>query len=965
MQPINNAQIYNNYYNTLKINGNSDAVKINKQGQYAQYPQYQQYGQYPLMPNNAINPTLVNPKIPTNYSYLGSLKSPLGDDIHTYMLSSGQRVAIVPREGTTILKTFVDSGSMNEVDKIRGVSHFVEHSLFNGSSKLAPGQLFKDVVKMGASTNASTDYAQTDYYISSGLMAPKDFSRALEMHADMILKPLFLADMIEREKAPVTSEISMVQDNPINQAANEVIRNLFQINSTSSELVAGSIETVNNLDKPTVEGYWKKHYTPDSLYTVVVGEVNPQDAIEQIAREFNQKPAVRANDIHKEALTPINAPKRIDIKSPTSNSTNVIMAFAAPSASNLKDTLAVEALGVLLNGYSNSRLSSKLSESNSYSFLNLQKVGLKKEDPQALFVQLSTVANNEQKALDDFYSTILELNTVPPSDFEMQAVKNRLIKDFSVAFEDSQALCEAIGAGFMDGNLSDISQIKNIINSLTPYDLVTAANKYVDLNKVSMAVVHPQNVTDEQIYKNHTQGRFSKISTAKDPSSTISFGSRKIDTTGVKQYDLANNTSLVMNNSDKTDVCYLNWRLTSLDSIPKNLAVPYILTELLNSGSAFRTKNDVVNQNMLSGVDFDFDSNGFQILATADCMKKDLSSTMDLLNEVMYSPNFSKKDFNSAVKKVKNYFVSMEKNGSSNMLVELYPGYFGSTREIIDGLNKMTIGDVQKHYNDMILNSSSNYVVSAPFEKNPELSQMTINKASISPSVFKDFTPVLKNVFTPNTQTKVIVDTAELSQAQILQTYSFKMSGNIEDEVKFELINEILGGSPASRLFTNLREKEKLAYSVSSSVQSFEDTGILTMAITTTTDNKKQNEIKYDNLQKSLQGFQAQVNEFLSNPVSQEELDSAKMQLKQDIAKQTELASIETDLLSMNMTRPYGIKRIDEYVKAIDKITIADLKAAATHIFTNKPTISVLASNDTLNNQMPYLNTLGTVNQAG
>ena len=128
-----------------------------------------------------------------------------------------------------------------------------------------------------------------------------------------------------------------------------------------------------------------------------------------------------------------------------------------------------------------------------------------------------------------------------------------------------------------------------------------------------------------------------------------------------------------------------------------------------------------------------------------------------------------------------------------------------------------------------------------------------------------------------------------------------------------------------------------------------------------TTDDKAQNDIKYDNLQKSLDGFDKQVQKLLNKPVTQEELDAAKMQLKQRIAKQTELPDSETDLLAMNMVLPYGIKRIDEYVKAIDSITIEDISEGARHIFKNKPTISILASPDTVANQQEYINSLGEV----
>ncbi len=952
------SNINYNYNHNIVPKYKSTTVEPKVQFSYTNAP----YGLMPAYMTNSVNPALINPKITGGWSYLGTLKTPFGENIYTYMLRSGQRVAIMPREGTTILKTFVDSGSMNENDRIRGISHFIEHNLFNGSEKLAPGQFFKDVTKMGASTNASTDYAQTDYYISSGIMDIEDFKQAAMMHADMILRPKFYDEMLEKEKGPVTSEISMINDDVTTIAANEVVRNLFQIDSQSENLVAGSIETVNNLKREDVVNYWSKHYTPDSLYTVVVGDVDPNEAIEILAREFNQNARVRTGDVKKETLKPIEKSVRIDLKSPITNSTNVIMGFAAPPSGNLKDTIALEALAVLLNGSSDSRLTKTLSELNSYSYLSLQKVGLKKEDPQALFVQLNTPPQYEQKAIDAFYDAILDLSKNPPNSYEMNTIKSALTKALAMNFESAETICETIGSGYLDGNLQDISQMQNIINSLTPADIANAAQKYIDLNKVSMAVVHPSSVSDEDIFNNYQQSKFVTKPSAYAAAS-ISFGSGKIDTSDVEEYRLKNNTHIALNNSDKSDVCYLSWRISAIQAMPKNLAIPYVLTELLNAGSSARTKEQLNMDANSNGIDYNFDSNGFQILVNANCMAQNLDKTLDLLNEIMYSPNFSQKDFETAKAKIKSYFESIDKDGSDNMLVQLYPGYFGSAREILQGLEKMTVNDVIKHYNDMLNKGSSNFVVTAPFEKYPAAKQNSLAKISQSPVVFKDFTPKFTSIFKPNKTTKVVLDSAELNQAQIYKTYSFKMSGNIKDEVKFELLNEILGGSPASRLFQELREKQKLAYRVSSQVQSFEDTGILTMFITSTTDDKAQNDIKYDNLQKCLDGFDIQVQKLLSEPVSEEELESAKMQLKQRIAKQTELPSSETDLLSTNMTLPYGIKRIDEYVKAIDSITVEDISRAAQHIFKNKPTISILASPDTIENQMSYIETLGEIVQ--
>ena len=180
---------------------------------------------------------------------------------------------------------------------------------------------------------------------------------------------------------------------------------------------------------------------------------------------------------------------------------------------------------------------------------------------------------------------------------------------------------------------------------------------------------------------------------------------------------------------------------------------------------------------------------------------------LDLLDSINSSARTEDlNEVQEVVNAVIAHFESVDKDGSDNMLVQLYPGYFGSPKEILKGLESMTINDVIKHYNDMINSASSNYVVTAPFDKNPNLKNVALSNVSTSPVKYKNYSPKLSNVYKPNKTSRVVVDTAELNQAQIYKTYSFKMSGNIKDEVKFELLNEILGGSPASRLFQELRD---------------------------------------------------------------------------------------------------------------------------------------------------------------
>ena len=144
-------------------------------------------------------------------------------DFNVYKLDNGQTVVIqeVKTNPIVTIDTWIKTGSINENDKNNGVSHFLEHLFFKGSTNHAPGEFDKILETKGAITNAATSKDFTHYYIT---IPSKDFDLALEMHSDMLLHPLIPRKELEKERKVVIEEImkdanspnTLVYDNLIN-----------------------------------------------------------------------------------------------------------------------------------------------------------------------------------------------------------------------------------------------------------------------------------------------------------------------------------------------------------------------------------------------------------------------------------------------------------------------------------------------------------------------------------------------------------------------------------------------------------------------------------------------------------------------------------------------------------------------------------------------------------------------------
>ena len=927
------------------------------QNSYVQNPYqasfYNQNIAYPYLP-------LQNQNLP--YTKTGEIISPNGEITHMFKLKNGHEVAIMQRKNEqTIVKTFVDAGSTNETDEKRGVSHVNEHGLFKGSTKLKDGDVFRLTGQMGASTNASTDYAQINYYITAPYMGEEELKKTIEIQGDMIYNPTFDAEAMEAEKGPICSEISMINDDPSTKAFDTVIRNLFQIQSNSQNLVAGSINTVKALSKTDMHNYHQTYYAPENLHTVIIADDTiPLDKIMQYVTD-RFKPSYVHNQkikVKKETLKPLQVAVREDIRSSKTNSTAAFLAFAGPKPTDSKDFIIQKMVDFYLSQCSTSDLKNNLEQIDASYSSAIQKVGLNENDPYALVSCIEANPNDEQKGLDIFYDAIAKLQTQTLSDEDMQAMFNYLNKNLEFAMSNSETICDTIGDCMRDNSMDYYANFRQLASTITKNDITNFVRKYYDLNKASIVVVHPTSVTEAQIQDNFTNSKYALHNIQKAQNLSFTGNISQVNTNEVKEYKLSNNTHLVLNKTN-SNLCFYNWSVQTPPIKPKNPNIPAVLRYMFTKGSEYHNQNELERYKELNGIDVDVFVNGRSIEISGNCLKENSTKTLELINELMYHPKLTQNDFDTAKRYVKSMLQASQKDASSNLIDKLYPGYFPSHEKMLKEIDSLTLDDVKAFYQELLRNASSSFVATAPFDKYPELESQIIAHQNMPNIKFKENIPKLTPIFKANPYPNVIYDTDDLNQAQIYQSFKFPMSGNIEDEAKFELVHTILGGSANSRLFSDLREKEQLAYSVSSNIQSFENTGILTLAIQTTTDNKEENIQSYENVQKSLDGFKKHVNLLQNELVTDEELASAKMKLKQKIIGQCQNPMSETSLLAMNVLEPYGIKRIDKYIEAIDKITKEDIKKAAQFIFSHNPTTSILASVETINSQLPYLQTLG------
>ncbi len=200
-------------------------------------------------------------------------------------LGNGMRYVFLPNdepEDRVAMYLNIQAGSLNERDDQRGLAHYLEHMLFNGTENFAPGELvefFNSIgMSFGADTNAHTSYDETVYKIYLPNGSKKLLTGGLKVMADYARGALLLEDEIERERGIILAE-KRSRDSASYRAFVE--SNAFSMAGTRlvDRLVIGTEGLIKGADRTLLKDYYDMWYRPENMILVVAGKADQQQLL--------------------------------------------------------------------------------------------------------------------------------------------------------------------------------------------------------------------------------------------------------------------------------------------------------------------------------------------------------------------------------------------------------------------------------------------------------------------------------------------------------------------------------------------------------------------------------------------------------------------------------------------------------------------------------------------------------------
>ncbi len=207
-------------------------------------------------------------------------------------LENGLRYLIRPTKepaGQASMRLFVDTGSLNESEETKGISHFIEHMVFNGSRHFKRGELIPAMQKLGlgfgGDANAYTSLLQTVYKLDLPNLNPETVNFALTIMRDFADGATLTDEAIDHERGIIVSELK-ARDSESYRAGIETLRHLVGGSRVPDYLPIGTEEVIRHCPYNTIRQYYQDNYVPGRMTFIITGDVDPQAAEQWVKEHF-------------------------------------------------------------------------------------------------------------------------------------------------------------------------------------------------------------------------------------------------------------------------------------------------------------------------------------------------------------------------------------------------------------------------------------------------------------------------------------------------------------------------------------------------------------------------------------------------------------------------------------------------------------------------------------------------------
>ncbi|MGL5088065.1 MAG: M16 family metallopeptidase [Cetobacterium sp.] len=381
---------------------------------------------------------------------------------------------------TASIGFFVRAGVKNELPGEEGISHFIEHLLFKGTTNRSAKQISEEIDDEGGMINAYTSVENTAYYIQ---MTSNTLHTGIDILNDMFLNSTFTEENIEKERNVIIEEIRMYEDIPEEVVHEENLE--FAINGVQSQKIAGSLESLKKINRTAILKYFNDLYKPENIIIAVAGNIDYKNVYNQLNKGIGQLKDNSTERSYNGEMS-INSGEKII----NQDTNQVHLCVNTPGVSNkAAGKVAMSVISNVLGGNMSSRLFQKIREERGLAYSVYSYTS--NFDEGGLFtVYAGTTHEDYKEVISIIEEELKELKENGITEKELNRSKNQFLSMVTFGLESSKGKMTRMASSyFVYGYVRDIETVIKEIQDVNLEDIKKVAREIFDESRLSKTIL--------------------------------------------------------------------------------------------------------------------------------------------------------------------------------------------------------------------------------------------------------------------------------------------------------------------------------------------------------------------------------------------------------------------------------------------------------------------------------------------
>lgn len=377
------------------------------------------------------------------------------------------------------IQIWVKVGSIYETEQVNGISHFLEHLVFKGTSKYDMYNITRKIEYYGAILNAGTSKEYTVYYTD----IPKEgLYDAIDVLFQLVFHATFPEDELEKERNVVIEEIKRSEDNPTNVLYENFNRLLFTKTPYKWRII-GKEQNIRSLSRQEIIEYYKKFYVPQNMVLSICGDIDYDETESLIKEKFGKiektiKPDVKI-DLEEEVKSDF-----VEVKKHKVQHMYFICGFLGPSIIEIEQQYVGDIASIILGEGISSRLYKILREEKRLVY-EIGSGFYTQMGPSIFYIFGICEPKNFQEAIKLIRELIENLKNEGPTDTELIKAKNIILTRWYKNNETVHSLASILAWWEMFVSLEELNSYIDRVNNISKEDVKNFFKKYANYLIVS------------------------------------------------------------------------------------------------------------------------------------------------------------------------------------------------------------------------------------------------------------------------------------------------------------------------------------------------------------------------------------------------------------------------------------------------------------------------------------------------